>query len=45
VTSREALSRFFEALTYGADRPAVRSPIKRRRDAERAIEALEREGV
>ena len=44
-TSREALARFFEALTYGADRPAVRSPLKRRRAAERAVQALEREGV
>ena len=44
-TSKEALARFMEALTYGADRPAVRSPVKRRRAAERAVEALVREGV
>ena len=44
-TSKEALSRFMEALTYGADPPAVRSPVKRRRATERAVEALVREGV
>jgi hypothetical protein len=44
-TSKEALARFFEALTYGAGRPVVRSPIKRRRAVERAVDALEREGV
>lgn len=44
-TSREALARFFEALTYGADRPAVRSPLERHRAVERAVQALEREGV
>ena len=44
-TSKEALTRFMEALTYGADRPAVRSPTNRRRAAERAIETLIREGV
>jgi hypothetical protein len=31
VTSKEALARFMEALTYRADRPVVRSPIKHRR--------------
>jgi hypothetical protein len=45
VTSKEALARFMEALTYGADRPAVRSPIKRRRAAEQAVRELERQGV
>ena len=44
-TSKEALARFMEALTYGADRPAVRSPVKRRRAAEKAIAELERAGV
>lgn len=44
-TSREALARFFEALTYGNDAPTVRSPAQRRRAAEQAIEALERERV
>ncbi len=44
-TSKEALARFFEALTYGADRPAVRSSARRRRAAERAMAALEAEGV
>lgn len=48
VTSREALARFLEALTLASPtgaQMAVRSPTKRRRAAERAIEALEREGV
>jgi|GEM_PF-2610792 len=45
VTSREALARFMQALTYGPDRPAVRSPANRRRAAERAVAALEAEGV
>jgi hypothetical protein len=45
VTSKEAPARFMEALTYGADRPAVRSPVKRRRAAEKAVEELERAGV
>ena len=44
-TSREALSRFFEALTYGADRPAVRTPANRQHDIAKAIAELEREGV
>lgn len=44
-TSREALARFFEALTYGADRPTVRSPLKRHRAAELAARTLEAEGV
>ena len=45
VTSREALTRFFQALTFGADRPPVRSPLKRQRAAERAIRELERQGA
>jgi hypothetical protein len=45
-TSREALGRFIEALTYAADdQPPVRSPAKRRRAAECAIAALQAEGV
>jgi hypothetical protein len=44
-TSKEALGRFMEALTYGADRPTTRSPIKRQRAAEKAIRELERAGV
>jgi hypothetical protein len=44
-TSREALSRFCEALTYADDRPPVRSPGKRRRAAERAMADLEAQGV
>jgi hypothetical protein len=47
-TSREALARFFEALTYGAPdaqshRP--RTPAARQRAAERAARELQREGV
>ena len=45
VTSKEALSRFLEALTYGVHRPTVRSPLKRERAVERAVQALEAEGV
>jgi hypothetical protein len=44
-TSSEALARFFDALTYGDDRPTVRSPLKRQRAAERAMRELEREGA
>ena len=47
-TSREALARFLEALTLASPtgrHAALRFPVKRRRDAERAIEAMEREGV
>jgi hypothetical protein len=36
-TSRGAMARFFAALTYGADRATVRSPLQRRRAAERAV--------
>ena len=45
VTSREALGRFMEALTYDAGRPSARSPAKRQRAVEKAIAELEREGV
>ena len=45
-TSREALSRFFDRLTFGNDaRPQVRYPAKRRQAADAAIEALAREGA
>jgi hypothetical protein len=45
-TSREALARFFEALTYGPDhRPTVRSVASRQRAIEHAVRALEAEGV
>ena len=47
-TSKEALGRFLEALTLASAtgrHTSLRSPTKRRRAAERAIEALEREGV
>jgi hypothetical protein len=45
ITSREAVSRFLEALTYGTEKPPVRSPAKRQRDIEKAVAELEREGV
>ena len=46
-TSREALARFFEALTHGGrgDRPAVRSVARRERAAAAAAKALEDMGV
>ncbi len=46
-TSREALVRFFGALTdsAGLSSPTIRSPLKRRRAAEKAIRELERMGV
>jgi hypothetical protein len=45
-TSREALARFFEALTFGAvDPPSVRSPRQRQRAAEHAMDVLRREGI
>ena len=46
-TSRQALARFFEALTYtsGHVQLPVRSPTKRRRAADQAIATLMREGV
>lgn len=43
-TSKEALVRFFEALTRNAGRPATPSTASRRRAAEQANLALEREG-
>jgi hypothetical protein len=48
VTSREALQRFAERLTPpfdGAPAPAPRSPVTRRRAAERAGEELGRLGI
>jgi len=47
-TSREALARFLGTLTLASPtgpQMAVRSPLKRRHAAERAIEELERQGV
>lgn len=44
-TSREALARFFERLTYVDSPEAHRTPTRRRRAAEAASRALEREGV
>lgn len=44
VTSREALARFFDALTYGEETPR-RSPSRRRREAEAADLELQRQGV
>lgn len=46
-TSRQALARFFEALTYAgsADRPTPRSPAKRQHAADQAIAALKAEGA
>jgi hypothetical protein len=47
-TSREALARFLEALTLASPtgpQMAVRSPTKRRRAAEKAIQELQRQGV
>ena len=45
-TSREALARFFDALTFGPteDRP-LRSPARRQRAAEAADRELQRQGV
>ncbi len=45
VTSKEALACLMKAQTYGADRSAVRSPTKRRRAADKAVQALDRVGV
>jgi hypothetical protein len=45
VTSKEALGRFFEALTYPDSSEPRRSPTRRRRAAERAQRELERQGV
>ena len=44
-TSREALSRFFEALTYADCSQPPRSPAQGRRAAQRAERELEREGL
>jgi hypothetical protein len=47
-TSREALARFLEALTLASptgQHAALRSPAKRRRAAEKAIQELQRQGV
>lgn len=45
-TSREALARFLQALTYGPEEhPPVRSVAARRRAAEAAMRELEREGI
>ena len=45
-TSIEALARFFHALTFSADEsPTVRSPSKRQRAADAAMETLRSEGV
>jgi hypothetical protein len=45
-TSREALARFFEALTYGpGHRPTVRSVAQRERAAAAAMRELERQGI
>jgi hypothetical protein len=46
-TSREAVARFFEALTAlnSAVPPAARSSAKRQRAVQKAIAELEREGV
>lgn len=45
-TSREALGRFFERLTYGHHPQCqYRSPARRHRDVERANRELEREGA
>ena len=47
-TLREALSRFFAALTQASPtgrQAVIRSPLKRRRAAEKAIQELERQGI
>ena len=44
VTSREALARFFEALTYSDSKPSPLNP-RRNRSAAAAVRELEREGV
>ena len=47
-TSKEALARFLEALTLASatgHHAALRSPTKRRRAAEKAIQELQRQGV
>jgi hypothetical protein len=46
-TSREALARFFQRLTSGADAdlPPVRTPAQRQRAADQAMHDLERAGA
>ena len=44
-TSKEALARFFERLTYAEDPRADRTPARRRRAAAAAERELQREGV
>lgn len=44
-TSREALARFFDRLTYADDPRADRTPDRRQRAAAAAERELEREGV
>lgn len=45
-TSKEALARFFERLTYGGSSSQVyRSPARRQRAAEAAARELERQGA
>jgi len=47
VTSKEALARFFQRLTFGdgSNPEAPRSPARQQSAAERAERELEREGV
>lgn len=44
-TSKEAIGRFLEALTFPHSSEPRRSPTQRRRAAERAQRELERQGV
>ncbi len=44
-TSREALARFFEALTYAGSPKTNRSPARRRRAVAAAERELAREGI
>ncbi len=44
-TSRQALQRFFEALTVGADRPALRTSRQRQASIRRAERELDRAGI
>jgi len=44
-TSREALGRFFQRLTYANDPPAAPTPNRRQRAAAAADRELQREGV
>jgi hypothetical protein len=45
VTSREALARFFQRLTYPESESPRGTPARRRRAAKQAERELEREGV